>query len=130
MDPWQKKDGIKKRRKSRDNLDDEIEEKRLRSQKELYVDYDKLAEVYIDGHTGGKGKAIEVEDPDKFWELIDPDFEADAFDDNYIGHLSYKKVKTHQYRYHPRDRINKTEIDWWKADISFLPIFKSQVKDN
>lgn len=29
---------------------------------------------------------------------------------------------------HPRDPETKLEYDWWNADISFLPLFKKQVK--
>ena len=34
-------------------------------------------------------------DPAKFWDLIDPDEEIDVKDPNYVGPLSYKKVKRH-----------------------------------
>lgn len=29
---------------------------------------------------------------------------------------------------HPRDPETKKDYDWWNADISFLPLFKKQVK--
>ena len=44
----------------------------------------------------------EVKDP---WILEDPDDELENL--NYVGPLSYKRVKKHEYVFHPRDRITK-----------------------
>lgn len=38
---------------------------------------------------------LEIEDPDKFWELTVPDEEVESRDMNYVGPLSYNKVKRH-----------------------------------
>lgn len=94
----------------------------MRSQKELYVDYDKLAEIEQQEVKTFVGP--EVEDPDKFWELIDPDEEDEKqyIDDNYITHLSYKRVKRHQYRTHPRNRMTKKAYGCCEADISYIPL--------
>ena len=34
-------------------------------------------------------------DPNLFWQIIDPEVELDEVDENYIAHLSYRKVKKH-----------------------------------
>ena len=62
-----------------------------------------IEEVIIENIKHFNGQ--EIEDPDKFWELIVPDEEF--YDPNYVGALSYKKVKRHEYIMHPRDRIKK-----------------------
>ena len=66
----------------------------------------------------------EIEDPMLFWELIDPDQEDQKqyTDDNYISWLSWKRVKMHQYRTHPRNRAKGKVYNCCSADISFLPI--------
>ena len=71
---------------------------------------------------------LEIEDPDKFWELIVPNEEAEARDLNYVGALSYTKVKRHQFIMHPRDRARRKEFDWLNADISYLPLYESSIK--
>lgn len=111
-----------KRKKTRKRSDDGSVGTPLRSQKELYVDYDKLAEIEEQEVKTFIGP--EVDDPDKFWELIDPDEddEKQYIDDNYITHLSYKKVKMHQYRTHPRNRSTGKIYPCCEADISFIPI--------
>ena len=58
-----------------------------------------------------------------FWQIIDPEVERDEIDENYIAHLSYRKVKKHQYKYHPRNRETKEVYDWKAADISFIPLW-------
>ena len=71
---------------------------------------------------GHKWNGIEIEDPDKFWELIVPDEEMEARDLNWVGALSYKKVKRHQYVMHPRNRATRQELDWWGCEMSYIPL--------
>jgi len=70
----------------------------------------------------------EEQDPEDFWKIVEPDEELEAKDPNFVGPLSYKKVKRHQYLIHPRDRLKRKKFDWWEADISFIPICMGQIK--
>lgn len=71
---------------------------------------------------------LEVDDPDKFWELVVPDEEAEARDLNYVGPLSYRKVKRHQFVTHPRDRIKRKLFDWWSTPMQYIPLYLSSIK--
>jgi hypothetical protein len=86
------------------------------------LDYNKLAKVDNLKLDNGKMKVgEEEEDP---WELIVPEMDYDdEKNSNQIADLSYKAVKLHQYRNHPRDRHKKDKFNWWRSDISFLPFW-------
>jgi len=53
---------------------------------------------------------------------------VEARDLNYVGALSYTKVKRHQFIMHPRDRARRKEFDWVNTDISYLPLYESSIK--
>jgi hypothetical protein len=79
------------------------------------IDDDIMAQAY-------EIRMNEVDDPDKFWEIIEPDDEDLELDPNYVGTLSYKKVKRNVWLTHPRDRASRKEFDWFEADLKHMPI--------
>lgn len=91
------------------------------NQQDLYVDYEaRVDALQAGGHTW---HGLEIEDPDKFWELIVPDEEMEARDLNWVGPLSYKRVKRHQFIMHPRNRATRQPFDWWSCEMSYLPLY-------
>ena len=98
----------------------------LRDQKDLYVDYEAMVEDRA--NNGGQLQGLEVDDPDKFWELVVPDEEQEARDLNYVGPLSYRKVKRHQFVNHPRDRVKRKEFEFWNSEMSYIPLYLSSIK--
>jgi len=65
----------------------------------------------------------EVKDP---WILEDPD---DALENlNYVGPLSYKRVKKYEYVFHPRNRIDKSKFAWRSAEIKYIPLCTCLIK--
>jgi hypothetical protein len=79
------------------------------------IDDDIMAQAY-------EIRMNEVDDPDKFWEIIEPHDEDLELDPNYVGPLSYKKVKRNVWLTHPRDRASRKEFDWFEADLKHMPI--------
>jgi len=65
---------------------------------------------------GGEGAADD--DPNAIIEPL-PDWHVE--DMNLVGELSYKQVKRHQYKYHPRDRQRKRKFPFCSVDIKYLP---------
>lgn len=117
-------DQFKKRRKRKKR--DRAASAALRDQKELYVDYDAMVEDRA--ANAGMLHDAEIDDPDKFWELVVPDEEQEARDLNYVGPLSYRKVKRHQFVTHPRDRVKRKPFEWWGSDLSYIPLYLSSIK--
>lgn len=127
--PWELAKGITKRPKKAKKVEETVEETPKRNQRELYVDYNKMVE--IDEQQIKIVIRPEEDDPDKFWELIDPEDEdmKQYIDDNYVTYLSWRKVKQHQQRMHPRKK-NGAMYGCCEADISFLPMCMCCIKGN
>lgn len=70
----------------------------------------------IDGGMGGDG--ADDADPNAIIEPL-PDWHVE--DMNLVGELSYRQVKRHQYKYHPRDRQRKRKFPFCRVDIKYLP---------
>jgi hypothetical protein len=79
-------------------------------------------------NNAGQLQGLEIDDPDKFWELVVPDEEQEARDLNYVGPLSYRKVKRHQFVSHPRDRVKRKEFEFWNSEMSYIPLYLSSIK--
>ena len=90
------------------------------------LDYDKMAMASMDNVNLAvySGQAnINLGDGGDPNALLEP-HEQDIYPEgetNNTGQLSYKKVKIHQYKYHPRDRKNKIKFPWFSTDLSYIP---------